>query len=211
METKKIFIGSAKPGMKLISDVYDLDSRFIIPAGTILDEDGIKKLKLYSVFSLNVEVQEEKKVIKSEEDQGFFEKLKGSDDFILFEEKFSESVEGLKNNLNDIVAKNAPVDADLMLKGIKEVIASNKKGHNMFDMLNCMRGYDDLTYVHSMNVALICNVMAGWLGRSQEEIDILTMAGLLHDIGKLRIPVKIITKPGKLTDMEYKIVKSHPT
>lgn len=210
METKKIFIGSAKPGMKLAADVYDSDSRLIVPKDIIIDESVINRFKLYSVFSLIIYLEEEKQELKPEE-VGYFESIKQKKDFAHFEEKFSESVDDLKTNLNDIVKKYTPISPEKMLKGVAEVIASNKTGHNMFDMLNCMRGYDDLTYVHSMNVALICNVMAGWLGKSQEETDLITMAGLLHDIGKLKMPVDIITKPGKLTDEEYEIIKSHPT
>lgn len=210
METKKIFIGSAKPGMKLAADVYDSDSRLIVPKDIIIDESVINRFKLYSVFSLIIYLEEEKQELKHEE-VGYFESIKQKKDFAHFEEKFSESVDDLKTNLNDIVKKYTPISPEKMLKGVAEVIASNKTGHNMFDMLNCMRGYDDLTYVHSMNVALICNVMAGWLGKSQEETDLITMAGLLHDIGKLKMPVDIITKPGKLTDEEYEIIKSHPT
>ena len=210
METKKIFIGSAKPGMKLAADVYDSDSRLIVPKDIIIDESVINRFKLYSVFSLIIYLEEEKQELKHEE-VGYFESIKQKKDFAHFEEKFSESVDDLKTNLNDIVKKYTPISPEKMLKGVAEIIASNKTGHNMFDMLNCMRGYDDLTYVHSMNVALICNVMAGWLGKSQEETDLITMAGLLHDIGKLKMPVDIITKPGKLTDEEYEIIKSHPT
>ena len=210
METKKIFIGSAKPGMKLAADVYDSDSRLIVPKDIIIDESVINRFKLYSVFSLIIYLEEEKQELKPEE-VGYFESIKQKKDFAHFEEKFSESVDDLKTNLNDIVKKYTPISPEKMLKGVAEVIASNKTGHNMFDMLNCMRGYDDLTYVHSMNVALICNVMAGWLGKSQEETDLITMAGLLHDIGKLKMPVDIITKPEKLTDEEYEIIKSHPT
>ena len=49
---------------------------------------------------------------------------------------------------------------------------------NVFDMLHCMREYDDETYVHSMNVALICNIFARWLRMSEEEIAKATTSGL---------------------------------
>ena len=77
-------------------------------------------------------------------------------------------------------------------------------------MLHCMREYDDATYVHCMNVALICNIFGRWLRLSEEEIRYATSSGLLHDIGKTRIPDAIIKKPGRLTALEYGIVKTHP-
>ena len=107
------------------------------------------------------------------------------------------------------MVKNTEVNLERMLKDVNKIIESNKTGNNMLDVLNCMRGYDDLTYVHSMNVALICNMIAGWLNYSESDTDLLTAAGLLHDIGKVKIPKEIICKPGKLTDSEYEIIKNH--
>ena len=73
-----------------------------------------------------------------------------------------------------------------------------------------MREYDDETYVHSMNVALICNIFARWLRMSEEEIAKATTSGLLHDIGKIKIPDSILKKPDKLTKQEFNIIKRHP-
>jgi putative nucleotidyltransferase with HDIG domain len=97
-----------------------------------------------------------------------------------------------------------------LLKGVKEIVGDNKAKYNLLDMINCIRGYDDLTYVHSMNVSLICNIIGVWFNYSESDCEILMAAGLLHDIGKVKIPREIITKPGKLTDREYNIVKMHP-
>ena len=208
METKKIYVGSAQCGMKLASDVYDASSRLIVRAGTVLDDTIINKLNIYSVYSINVVVEEVKEEIVQY--KNYYERLKETEEFKGFKAKFEESVDGLRSSLNAMVTKNVMVDEDKMLNDVKSVIEANKKGSSMLDMLNCMQGYDDLTYVHSMNVALISNVMAGWLGMSEEDTKILTLAGLLHDIGKVKIPVEIVSKPGKLTDEEYAIIKSHP-
>ena len=81
---------------------------------------------------------------------------------------------------------------------------------HIFEMINNMRQYDDSTYAHSINVALISNVLATWLGMKEKDILLLTQCGLLHDIGKLCIPDNIIKKPGKLTDAEFNLVKTHP-
>ncbi|NLZ83616.1 MAG: HD-GYP domain-containing protein, partial [Clostridiales bacterium] len=75
--------------------------------------------------------------------------------------------------------------------------------------LHGIRDYDNLTYVHSMNVSLICNIFGGWLKLPKAEIRNLTLAGLLHDIGKLLIPKEILAKPDKLSNREYEIMKSH--
>ena len=51
-------------------------------------------------------------------------------------------------------------------------------------MKSNMRQYDDSTYAHSINVALISNLLATWLHMSDTEIYLATQCGLLHDIGK---------------------------
>lgn len=91
-----------------------------------------------------------------------------------------------------------------------DLLSSQKSSFGVFDMLHNMRQFDDLTYAHSMNVSLICNVFAQWLGFSAEEQELATACGMLHDIGKLKIDDSIIKKPGKLTEEEFKAIKAHP-
>ncbi len=72
-----------------------------------------------------------------------------------------------------------------------------------------MREIDDTTFAHSINVALISAVIGRWMKFSEDDVQILMSCGLFHDVGKLLIPKEILTKPGKLTDEEYEIIKTH--
>lgn len=76
--------------------------------------------------------------------------------------------------------------------------------------LTSLQSYDDYTYRHCLNVASYCAVVGIKLGYSMERLEKLVLAALLHDIGKARIPIEIINKPGKLTKEEYDLVKKHP-
>lgn len=69
---------------------------------------------------------------------------------------------------------------------------------------------DRYTSGHSKRVAEYAYLIAERMGKSQKEQEDIYRAGLLHDMGKLRIPAEIINKPGKLTDEEYNIIKIHP-
>lgn len=219
MALKQILLSEAQEGMELANDVYDNSGRLVVPFGTILDKEIIGKMESYKVAIIKV-VEESgidelfrkrNQVEKSTATEpAYFEKIKNSREFIEFDKRFNESVDGLRVEINDIVFKNKVIHLDEILRSVKKIIATNKTKYNLLDMLNCMRGYDDLTFVHSMNVAMICNIMADWLHYSESDCDILMAAGLLHDIGKVRVPKEIITKPGKLTDKEYSIVKMHP-
>lgn len=69
---------------------------------------------------------------------------------------------------------------------------------------------DRYTSGHSKRVAEYARMIAALLGKSKEEQEEIYRAGLLHDIGKIRIPAEIINKPGKLTEEEYNTIKIHP-
>ena len=77
--------------------------------------------------------------------------------------------------------------------------------------LTDLRSYDDYTYAHSVNVAVYCGVIGMGMGMSEVELGHLVTAALLHDLGKLQIPDEILNKPGRLTQEEYLIMKSHAT
>ena len=80
----------------------------------------------------------------------------------------------------------------------------------IFDLLANLRRFDDVCFVHSLNVAMLAGLLAEWLGCSPKEISLAQQCGLYHDIGKLTIPNEIISKPGKLTDEEFEIMRNHP-
>ena len=148
--------------------------------------------------------------VRQQEEPSHFEKLKASREFQAFKQSFTKNVDGLRANLNDIVEKNTPINVDNMIGDTMQIISTQGNTFGVFDMLHNMRDFDDLTYAHSMNVAMICNVFARWLRFSEEDVKTVTACGMLHDIGKLKIDDAIIKKPGKLTDAEFRAIQSHP-
>jgi len=148
--------------------------------------------------------------VTQQEEPSHFEKLKSGKEFQEFRAAFTENVDSLKSEMNDIVEKNKPIDVDDMISNTLSIIKSQSNTFSVFDMLHNMRDFDDLTYTHSMNVAMICNVFAHWLGYGEKTIELATACGMLHDIGKLKISDDIIKKPGKLTDEEFRMIKAHP-
>lgn len=145
------------------------------------------------------------------EEPSHHEKIQADPKFKAFKKGFSRNVTALKGQLNDIVERNSPINVDNMLAPTMALLSAEENNtFGVFDMLHNMRQFDDLTFTHSMNVALICNVFTKWLGMTQEEAKLATACGMLHDIGKLKIEDSIIKKPDKLTDSEYARIKLHP-
>jgi putative nucleotidyltransferase with HDIG domain len=73
-----------------------------------------------------------------------------------------------------------------------------------------LRSFDEYTTTHSMNVSVLAMALAEYLRLGPAEVRALGVAGLLHDIGKVRIPREVLTKPGKLTPEEWAMVARHP-
>lgn len=70
--------------------------------------------------------------------------------------------------------------------------------------------HDYATFTHSTNVSLYCSLLARELGFSAEEVKEMAVGGLLHDLGKLQIDERILNKPGKLDEFEFREIKKHP-
>ena len=80
------------------------------------------------------------------------------------------------------------------------------------DALICfaqLKKRDEYTALHCLRVSILALAFGRHLGLEEEELNLLGLGGLLHDIGKMRVPDAILTKPSKLSDREYEIMKSH--
>jgi putative nucleotidyltransferase with HDIG domain len=73
-----------------------------------------------------------------------------------------------------------------------------------------LKEFDQYTTTHSLNVSVLSMALAEALGFRPQDVRAIGVAGLLHDIGKVRIPIEILTKPGKLNDEERQIMNRHP-
>ena len=204
------------PGMITAEDVYTYANQLVLTKGIVLSDSTITKLSFYSILSIIVEdntirpISDEKRFPQLHEET-FNHRVQQSAEFHRFKEEFEKESSSLTTSLNDIVKKNAPIDTNGLLNGVLNLVSLQKEGSfPIFNMLSNMRMYDDVTYVHSINVSLICYIFAEWLHMNADEIKLATMCGLLHDVGKMLVPENIIKKPAKLTDKEYEQIKAHP-
>lgn len=92
-----------------------------------------------------------------------------------------------------------------MLKALNEF-----KPAMIFQCINKPKPINEYLCRHSINVGFINGLMGKWLRLSDNDIELLVLAGLVHDVGKTRIPPEISDVPRKLTISEYEVVKMHP-
>jgi len=83
-------------------------------------------------------------------------------------------------------------------------------GQAMVMPLLLLKEFDQYTTTHSMNVSVLTMALAEFLGLTPSAVRAFGLAGLLHDLGKVRIPREILSKPGKLTPDERAVVEAHP-
>ncbi|MDZ4201271.1 MAG: HD-GYP domain-containing protein [Gallionella sp.] len=102
------------------------------------------------------------------------------------------------------------LNADDALPIVEEISNSVIRNPGALISLARLKGKDDYTYMHSVAVCALMVALARQLGLDGEQIRQAGLAGLLHDVGKMMIPLEVLNKPGKLTDAEFEAVKSHP-
>jgi HD-GYP domain-containing protein (c-di-GMP phosphodiesterase class II) len=73
-----------------------------------------------------------------------------------------------------------------------------------------VKQYENLTYIHSVNVAVLSLLLGRQLGLDDDLLTSLVEAGVLHDVGKTRIPLDVVKKPGTLDKRERKLMEAHP-
>lgn len=145
-----------------------------------------------------------------------------------FEEHGSETETQDQEQLRKAKAKESYFYALNSLKEVAEKIVSQKKTgvrkalrvvQNMVDLvmedesivlgISTIRDYDDYTFTHSINVAILSMCLGRRIGISKTSLHRLGICGLFHDLGKLDIPVEIIRLPRKLNKSEFEVVKKH--
>ena len=139
----------------------------------------------------------------------YSQKVKKSAEFQQFQLNFTFGANDLKVILDSIIA-GKPLDTKDMLTKVLSLIKSDQTSIEFFDMLHNLRSVNDSIYAHCLNVGLIARMIGIWLKLPTEDIDCITVAGLLHDIGKIRIPSDILNKTDKLTEEEFAVIRKHP-
>lgn len=182
-QMRYVSMKKAEPGMQLAYNLFDSFGRVLLSKNASLTESYIEKLI----------------------DMGF--------PGVYINDELSEGIE-----LDTIITpelrsdglacvRRCDVDGcKVIAKNVVEQIA--EKGVLMLD-LSDLRTFDDYTYAHSVNVAVLSCVIGFGIGLGEQDLTNLVLAGLLHDVGKLSIPSEILNKPGRLTADEYQIMKSH--
>jgi len=115
----------------------------------------------------------------------------------------------IRDILQDVrLGKN--IESERVKRVVNNMIDSIFHNQAALISLTRIKDYDEYTFVHSINVCILCLTLGRHLNFSREELEQMGIGALLHDVGKMRIPPEILNKPGKLTEKEFSEIKKHP-
>jgi putative nucleotidyltransferase with HDIG domain len=196
---KYVNILKCEPGQVVGKNVFDERGILLIAKNAILSEYLIQRLNSLGLTSMPIIADD----IISEE-----RKNMTPGQIIL--ESYEKDIDTYKEVLNDLAAGR-----DLDYEQVNELSTSiyGKIYHSYLvgDCLNQLKDKDQYTYKHSINVALYSMLIAKWMGLSDEQIMTAIEAGVLHDIGKIKVDSNILNKHGPLQPEEFEHVKQHAT
>lgn len=210
MKKVRINTSNIKAGMVAANDVVSDSGQLLVPKDAEFTDEILEGLSAYPIPFVSIyekEIMQDKPVPN---DASYRERIQNSKEFQIFQEEFSHSLESVNQNLQHVVTNSEDINTDALLEQTTQLLTHNATTIGVLDLVNNLRIYDDSTYAHSLNVSIICRIFGQWLNWSQEDIDTLTIAGTLHDLGKLLLPPEIIKKPDRLTDEEFRIIRTHP-
>lgn len=132
-------------------------------------------------------------------------KVFSTDELIILQEMADSISFGLKNLRNDVLRTNIEKE---LAKNIQQLQRTMEMTIQALAVTIEMR--DPYTAGHQRRVAHLASVIAAELGLSSDQIFSVRMSGIIHDIGKIYVPVEILTKPGRLNEYEISMIRSHP-
>ena len=214
---KIISVDDIRPGMILAEKI-------ISPRGQILADEGIaitaQQLLHMSYYGIKeLKIQDEADAIEKYQfdapDEFIGEtqswRILNSQEFAEFKRAYEKCADRLEEIIKSFVEKQTALNDEELLEDIHSVFEKHSTGLGIMAMMLNIQEIDSNTYKHSVNVAIISRVCGGWLGITDEaELDVLTMCGLYHDIGKSLVPQNILTKPESLSAEEFGRMAEHP-
>jgi HD-GYP domain-containing protein (c-di-GMP phosphodiesterase class II) len=83
------------------------------------------------------------------------------------------------------------------------------KNKDIFELFEAVKAKDDYVYQHNVGVGVISTLIGRWMNLDDSELSILSLAATLHDVGKIKLPLEVLNKPGKLNEIEFQLIKKH--
>jgi HD-GYP domain-containing protein (c-di-GMP phosphodiesterase class II) len=207
-------IKELKPGMLMGKTIINsADGYVIIKKGDVIDEEKINSIRKYFKENRGATVT----TIDAEENIFYID---GEERYL--PPKTSRYIKKVMSSENQQMAISAavtvmhdarmgrPIDSKAVENSVVKILDSILGNEDAAVNLLNIKDFDDYTYTHSVNVSTISLLIASKLKLTREEFVEIGVGAMLHDLGKVKIPLEVLNKPDKLDNDEFEIMKKHP-
>ena len=189
-------VSKLKDGMVLGQSLFNTAGGSYLVKGQPVTIDYIRKLRQIGIQSVTV----------TSMDPAY--KLPPPPDVI--EEKTRINAISTVYNTFQSIEENGTLDTTALQRVTDSIVFDLFENRNNLVQLTDIRAHDAYTFAHSVNVAVLSAMMGMLCHMPRDEISLITLGGLLHDLGKVDVSSAILTKNRGLSDREFKIMKNHP-
>ncbi len=213
-------LDSIEKGMRVGKPIYSDDGRMLVGKGLILNDYFIQSLKDRGVETIFIYDKDTEDIIPKENIPDVvrgatirdLKELFGDLQDTISAEVKDESMEAINDAIGSeqftkTFGKNPAFQK--LQSDVNNIVDSLIAGEMTLG-LNSLKTYDNYTFQHSIDVAIVSIMIGRKAGLPTQRLRELGIGCMLHDIGKIFIPEEITNKPGKLTDKEYDAMKMHP-
>lgn len=189
-------VSKLKDGMVLGQSLFNTAGGSYLVKGQPVTIDYIRKLRQIGIQSVTVTSMDPA------------HKLPPPPDVI--EEKTRINAISTVYNTFQSIEENGTLDTTALQRVTDSIVFDLFENRNNLVQLTDIRAHDAYTFAHSVNVAVLSAMMGMLCHMPRDEISLITLGGLLHDLGKVDVSSAILTKNRGLSDREFKIMKNHP-
>lgn len=187
----QLTISQLKPGMKLAKDVRLPDGRLLLLAGFAVKPLYIRKLEAFNINEIYIEEGEYTPIEEFEEEKMYY-----------------HAATTIKN-IFTMTRKNEKADLTVIRETVSDILNRVIENETVMLQLTGIRDIDNYTFLHSVDVCIYSIIIGKKLGYGKDPLMLLGLGAILHDIGKCKVPIEILQKPGKLTDDEFRQMQLH--
>jgi len=182
-------------GMVTAKDVYAGDGTVLVSAGAVLNRQTIEKLNKWAVAKVPVLVEAGASPLQDPKIRQFMH-------------NYQTSVHAVERAF-DMIRADGEVPLQTFEAAADRITEDVLSTGNAVDQLYNLPPCDDYTFRHCVNVSVVSAMIAMWLKYPADIINAISLAGLMHDIGKSKLPSELLHKPFRLPPAKYELYKEH--
>lgn len=182
-------------GMVTAKDIFAGDGTILVSAGAMLNRQTIEKLNKWAVAKVPVLVEAGANPLQDPKIKQFIH-------------NYQTSVHAVERAF-DIIRSDGEVPLQTFEQAAGSIAENVISTGNAIDQLYNLPPCDDYTFRHCVNVSVVAAMIAMWLKYPADIINAISLAGLMHDIGKAKLPPELLNKPFRLPPVKYELYKEH--